>query len=161
MINTRHTTQRELKAIKQAIKLYSKKAGPSLFKKKGWTINKQGTYKKVFIKDNIVIKIGPKNQLAAEEMRWRKTKPNNKKYLARVFGRIDNMLIQRKVNVCKRSWKCNPAGLIAKKLKLQDWGHNHGHKKDGTPTFFDCVITKDMKLDIEELDADEVEYYYE
>lgn len=146
-MNIRYTTVRERAAIKQAIKIYdTAKHIQAAFKAKGWTVNTAGDWKKVFIKNNIVVKIGPVNQLIAEELRWKRSKKSNKKYIARVFGRIGNMLIQRKVKVCNKSWNCDTAEEIAKKLHLEDWGHNHGHKPDGTPVFFDCVITKDMGL---------------
>lgn len=143
-MDTRFTTQKECRAIKQAIKLFEENATISKYKSKGWTQNKQGAFKKVFIKDGVVTKIGPMDQMISEELRWKKAKKINKKYLARVFGRIDNMLIQRKVKVCNKAWACREAAKIAKKLKLQDWGRNHGHTDDA-PIFFDCSITKKMR----------------
>ena len=143
-MNINHTTIKERKTIKQALKLFNSNATISEYIKRGWTYNRQGSFKRVFIKNNIVVKIGPMDQMISEELRWKRAKKSNKKYLARVFGRVKNMLIQRKVKVCNKSWNCKIAEAIATKLNLEDWGRNHGHSENGTPIFFDCSMTKRM-----------------
>lgn len=140
MLNTRFTTTRELRAIKQAIRIID--SGGRGWRSKGWRGPYSGTFKKAYIKDGIVVKKGPEWQLKHELRLWLRTgrKPRLRKFrrnLARCFGLYNGWIIQRYVKP-NNSWcqdkKC---GRIARALKIEDWYHNHYHDNRGNPIWFD------------------------
>ena len=136
-ISINYTTDKTKKIIKQAIDLYNNSAD---FSDHGWEFHGDGSFKEVYIKGDVVIKFGPEEQLVSEYNRWKNFRGSYlRKYLARVYGIIDNkMLIQKRVSgITGDECRCKKARHIAELIDFKiDYLVNHGHYK-GNPIFFD------------------------
>ena len=134
-VSLQYTGKKTKKIIKEAIELYNNNAS---FEDNGWKGPFEGSFKSAYIKNNIVVKFGPSDQLYSEFHRWQKFRGSNiRKHLSRVYGCNDDMLIQKKVNAPNGKCYCDEAKSLSAKVNLKiDWASNHAHEDHGV-VFFD------------------------
>ena len=117
-------------------------------RKLGWTpAPYEGFFKTVYMKGQLVLKFHVRvtegeyriGGIDDEWRIWRHAKPWKRGYLARCFAYYKFVLLfQEKVpKLCWRHEECKKARVVAEYLRIKDWEHNHGHKKNGRPIFFD------------------------
>ena len=160
-LNLRCTVRRERRAIQQAIRIaervdtffwYEKE-----MKKHGWKRH-TAAYKVAYIKDGIVVKNGPRKQLMGEIRLWKESRGKFfRKNITRSFGilefseyndyngyydhyRENGLLFQREVKRPHGSGCSDKCRVIADRLGIPDWWHNHGHDKNGEPVWFDTNL---------------------
>ena len=106
-----------------------------------------GFFKEVYLKRNLVVKF----QACQTEYEyriggcdtewriWRRAKPWKRGYLARCYAYYKSVLLfQEKVpGLCWKTDECRKGRVVAEHLRIHDWTHNHGHKRNVRPIFFD------------------------
>ncbi len=148
-----------MQEAQEAMKLMAGKTpkqAQAALKAAGWLNIGSGSFKVGFLKGNVVVKVAQENnyfhrdgETAPEWVKAYNSLPAHlRHYLAKPLAMGQHYLIQEKApNVQEHDW-CYAheaiKGSLAKawraaglKWALTDGHHNHGHRQDGSPVWFD------------------------
>lgn len=139
-----YTTAKEKEHIREAAGIKSETEAA----RKGWKFIGKGLYKNCYKKGNIVLKFGrpdvysfDRDHMKVELRFYKKTPKHLRKYLARVFGGNESIMIQRFVNKNHRFTEKDEHRMsrVAKVIKMWDWcyGQNLAVDKDGNVKAYD------------------------